>query len=224
MKRTSLSIIIAGLLAFSAVTILFPGPTYPKGFTATIQPIQVCDDSGRTCSAIAFDRRALQSIFQQADLTLNILPIRSLFNSVYQTIDSIEEGNALLGYCPGVIGPTPDPGIDKTASPPVLNVWFAESSFSPPGVVALAFVDYNRAWVISGLGAEAETLILAHALGHNFGLDHVEQPANLMNEIFSPMNISLDDWQVAIIQASRFVTPIPEVFSIESSKAEQKLR
>ena len=216
MKRTCLSIIIGGLLAFSAVTFLFPVSLYPNSFTATIQPIQVCDDSGRTCSAIAFDKQALQSIFQQADLTLNILPIRSFFNSVYQTIDSIEEGNALLGYQPGVIGPIPDPGIDKTASPLVLNVWFAESSFSPPGVVALAFVDYNRAWVISGLRAEVETLILAHALAHNFGLDHVEHPANLMNEVFSPINISLDDWQVAIIQASRFVTPVLE--------ADQKLK
>jgi hypothetical protein len=37
-----------------------------------------------------------------------------------------------------------------------------------------------------------------------------------MNEVFSPINTSLDDLQVAIIQASRFVTPVLE--------ADQKLK
>jgi hypothetical protein len=215
MKRKCLSIMIA----VSAVTILFLVPICADCFTASIQPIQVCDDSGPIyCSAIEFDSRTLQSIFQQADLTLNILPIKRFNSSVYQTIDSIEEGNHLLGYQPGLIGLSPDPEIDDEANPTVLNVWFADSSFSPPGEAALAYVDYNRAWVISGLGVEVQTLILAHALGHNFGLNHVEDWFNVMNEMFFFTMTSLYDWQVAIIQASRFVTPV------ESCKVERKLK
>ena len=217
MKRACVLIIIAGLLLLSAVSTLFSFPCYAMRFSATIQPIQVCDDSGDTCSAIEFEGRTLQSIFQQADLTLNILPFKRFNSSIYQTIDSIEEGNGLLGYRPGLIGLSPDPGIDDEANSNVLNVWFADSSFSPPGVVALAYVDYNRAWVISGLGVDVQTLILAHAITHNFGLNHVEDWFNVMNEIFSFTMTSLYDWQVAIIQASRFVTPL------ESCKVERKL-
>ena len=208
MKWACVLIIIAGLLLLSAVSTLFSFPCYAMRFSATIQPIQVCDDSGDNCSAIEFNDEALQSIWQQADLKLQILPIRRFSSSIYQTIDNIEEGNALLGYRPGLIIPSSAGGIDKSAQPTILNVWFAKSSFSPPGAIALAFVDGNGAWVISGLGTEIQTVALAHALGHNFGLEHLEDSGNLMNEIFSKTNTSLYDCQVAIVHTSRFVKPM----------------
>ncbi len=208
MKRACVLIIIAELLVLSAASIIFSFPCDPMRFTAIIQPIQVCDDSGDNCSAIEFNEEALQSIWQQADLKLDILPTRRFNSSIYQTLDSIEEGNVLLGYRPGLIALGPVGGIDESAHPIILNVCFAKSSFSPPGEIALAFEDGNGAWVISGLGVEIQTVALAHSLGHNFGLKHSEDRGNLMNEIFSKTNTSLYDWQVAIVQISRFVKPI----------------
>ena len=207
MKRACILIIIAGLLVFSAASIIFSFGCYPMRFNAIIQPIQICDDSGDNCSAIEFNEEDLQSIWQQADLKLDILPIKRFNSSIYQTIDSIEEGNALLGYRPGLIAPSPVWGIEELAHPTILNVCFAKSSFSPPGTVALAFEDGNGTWVISGLEAEIQTVALAHALGHNFGLKHLEDRGNLMNEIYSKTNTSLYGWQVAIVHVSRFVKP-----------------
>jgi len=195
------------LLVLSMASIVFPLPCYPMRFSAVIQPIQVCDDSGDNCSAIEFNEEALQSIWEQADLKLDILPIRKFNSSIYRTIDSIEEGNALLGYRPGLIALGPVGGTDESAPPTILNVCFAKSSFSPPGEIALSFEDGNGAWVISGLGSEIQTVALAHSLGHNFGLKHLEDRGNLMNEIYSKTNTSLYGWQVAIVHVSRFVKP-----------------
>lgn len=184
-------------------------PTSADPLLLTIQPIQVCDDARMAC--VNPDRTLFGSltrgIWRQAGIWFTALD--------WLVVSSSALLEATLAQLAGAFPSTPG----------VLNVWFVDEILGcgPRPVYGCGFLGEGGIAIASRTVAERRGDVLAHELGHNLGLDHVLDPANLMawgegrlipsglEQVYPLGWVSrLEGSQIEVALASPHLTPIPE--------------
>lgn len=188
----------------------------------TINPIQVCNDSGTVCAPTPLFANETAKIYAQAGVASVFLPTTQLNDS------------SLLS---GVELPALDqPGNGQHPNSTTVNMWFVQSLPAPPGSILFGqgWINANGV-VINGTdvqnfnGGVGRPDTVAHELGHNFGLGHntfgAGGAANLMtagsvrsvpssiNDI-TPDGANLSQLtmnQINQIRSSPLVNQVPEV-------------
>jgi hypothetical protein len=186
----------------------------------TIQPIQVCNDSGANCATAGFFEPETDKIWSQAGLDIAFLPLVQFDETDFLSINDDNEFTRLIS----------NSGHGQSSNSTTLNLWFVNSivgafgtgSVGGNGVaIAGSVFTFNN-----GIG-RLDTI--AHELGHNLGLQHSNfgagGPENLMtqgsdrsvpssiNDIV-PDGAALDQLtaaQINQVRSSLFVNEIPEV-------------
>ena len=169
-----LAAIVAGESAWSA----------PIDRYVTVQPIQVCDNTGTVCAAMPLNEAIADKSFAQAGLDVIVLPTVRYNNSAFTTtaVDDfnptrIDEWRALLR----------GPGHGQSSNSTTINAFFVDRIVDPIGadLRGVSFINGNGI-VVSGSQALGDTF--THELGHNLGLNHLtfgnspQGPRNLMSD------------------------------------------
>jgi len=229
-----LSIVAFFLVSTSAIAALIVNPAQPITHSVSVQPVIVSDNDGSN-TATFFGNPGQQSIIEgfvdniwaQAGIDVKFLAANTWDNSFANFGNSLprpqSDLNQLLsdGASAGVLN----------ANPNVINLFFVNipAGFSQLGLnfaAGYALIGENgiSQYVGSNLlsfraGQEAIATVVAHEIGHNFGLIHTntlnfpEGNANLMwSGIEGPSNRTgqlLNSSQITTALSSRFVTPVP---------------
>ena len=200
----------------------------------SIQPIQVCDDSGNRCARVNLFEDITRKILAQAQLKVSFLPANQLRASRFLSIQDNEDrgSNSYEFYelsrsgNPGAFGRNPD--STRTTGP--INVWFVEEIEA----AGSGFTQFGLGWVDANgvlISEEADSFngtgrpdTLAHEIGHNLGLRHGSLGAGGANNLLTdgsrrniPTSIDditpdgaelsiLTDAQIAEIKRSGFLT------------------
>lgn len=181
-----------------------------------IQPIQVCDDLGASCAnpGRSLFTDATRAIWLQAGIWFTALA----WESVWATPLLDTSFTELAAAAPG------------SGSPGVINVWFVDQISDcggTGGVYGCAYLPGNGVAIADAAFRDQRLDVLAHELGHNLGLTHVDDPFNLMAygdlrlvplalaDIypFGPLD-RLDPEQIALARSSPYLVPIPEPASL----------
>ena len=191
----------------------------------SIQPIQVCDDSGNHCAKVNMFEDITRRILAQAKLKVSFLPIHQLRASRFLKIDKAANLSS-SDYEFYELSRTGEAGAfgrnsDSTRTSGPINVWFVDEIEAADG-----FTQFGLAWIDANgvlISAESGTFngtgrpdTLAHEIGHNLGLHHGTDPNNLLTD-GSRRNIptsvedigsvsQLTDAQIAEIKRSGFLT------------------
>jgi hypothetical protein len=203
--RTRLAL-LACLLALAAA------PASADPLLLTIQPIQVCGDGGTGCANAGrtLFEEVGNKIWTQADVWFNFLDWVTIFDTDLLSAE-------FLDLTTGDNGQHDDPLV--------INLWFV-NTLSCGGVsfvYGCGYVDGNGVGIANSVFAEWRIDTIAHELGHNLGLDHVEDPLNLLasggvrlvpwsiEEIYprGDKASQLTASQIATVRASPFLTPSP---------------
>lgn len=208
-------------LVFASAPLVWVG-TAKAGFVTTIQLIQICDDSGAGCADGTINQPALDTIWQQADLTLNFLTPTKFNSSAFLGFDpSLGSDPAMTAFenaqkFSDLLLATP-PGTRGTSSDPnVMNFWFAKTPYTP-GTAGNAAQDGGLGVIFTETLAGVPTLdptgfITSHFFGHMLGLTHLDEDGNLMDPTPGMLRGSaLTADQIGQVQQSRFVTPLTPV-------------
>src|SRR4051794_19815721 len=175
----------------------------------TVQLIQVCNGTSAAnstfCAPVPVNpsqslydfsvnpvAATTETIWQQAGISFNFLPtINQYYNGNFlaTTADDtpIDEAHELFR----------EPGHGQNAAAKTLNVWFVNSIATSAGLAVYGYgLQGSNGAVISDTGMHLDTL--AHELGHNLGLVHVDgqpwdSPANLMRSFGRTLPQSLAD-------------------------------
>jgi hypothetical protein len=184
-----------------------PLPIHAATFSIDWQPIEVCD--GPTCIVSNFDAALLQSVFDPASITINVLPTREVDAPDFFNVDTSTEVNRLL-----VAG---RPGVSTSATEAPLVTWFVEDLYTAGA--QLARVNESGALVATSRLPGVQTIdtwIVARGISQNLGLRPLMGgdcvPLNVQNtpgnnsacSLFGP-NFTSD--QIATMQASLLLTP-----------------
>lgn len=166
---------------------VFGSPPVPITKTIDIQPIDVCNSSGTSCAPTSFApvyEAYADLIFQQAGVGLVFLPATKFIpassdptNWLNPTIDA--SGSDAFDVAHQLMR-LPGHGQPTSNTTAVLNLWFVDTLkvSSGPTVYGTGFIGGNGAIVATApnpvTGALASVDTLAHEVGHNLGLTHVD--------------------------------------------------
>ena len=136
--------------------------------TITIQPIDVCDNSGNNC-ANAGDatlnalEAATQAAWAQAGIGITFLKTQTYDNSAYQSVTADLTTNAPADPARSLMR---DPGHSQSSNPQVLNLYFVNqlTDVHNPGALLRGFSFTNGNGMILGPKPVLDTL--AHEIGH----------------------------------------------------------
>jgi len=192
----------------------------------TVQPIDVCADDGSNCAqppqSLSIDEMAASKIFAQAGVGLIFLPEHTYDDSSYltTTVDSsgnpIDQAHQLLRLSNPAASPNPT----------TLNAYFVDNLTQTSGspIFGYGLVGSNGAIISQGGGIDT----LAHELGHNLGLIHVDgtaqdDPNNLMRSVGRNVPASLanitPDGGSDVLNASQITQMQQPLFTVDLASA-----
>lgn len=165
----------------TATLILFSAAAHALPYQVTIQPINVCDDSGLNCGNPTEELffAETRKIWAQADINVTFLAFNQFNNSGFQTIDGPTDTTSAPSL--GNLSSAANNG--ENADSTVINIWFLDNITG--GSFGLGFIGGN------GIAIADETFAfnsgngrldtIAHEIGHNLGLDHASAAGDNFN-------------------------------------------
>jgi hypothetical protein len=161
------------MLAFAFLT----GHASALPFQVTIQPINVCDDSGLNCGNPTEETffAETRKIWAQADVDVTFLEFNQFNSSAFLNID---------GTTQSLIDLRQAAGNGRNADSKVLNIWFLDN-IAGGSLAGLAFINSNGIAIADEVFALNRIDTIAHEIGHNLGLTHESANGddfNLMQE------------------------------------------
>ncbi|MEM6913326.1 MAG: VPLPA-CTERM sorting domain-containing protein [Pseudomonadota bacterium] len=195
--------LVIGLLVATAASF---GVSQASSFTLTITPVSVCQDDGSDCTTTTFDQGVVDTIFAQANITVDLAPEVEIRNSTVFGATGISD---YLFSVENVI----DPLIGSD------SLWFAFApSTLPQDAFTLAFFNEPGVVLRESPNGVLEAQTIARGISRNLGLGgceftftDAECTGNLLAN--DPLNIgnNLLDAQIATIQQSPFLEadPVP---------------
>jgi hypothetical protein len=190
--RTLAVLVIAGIAQLAGGSAVWAVDTDipPVNITdvVTVQPIDVCDVYATNCASLsnlpAYEQAA-NAIWNQAGIGFVFLPPVQFSDPAYL--------NPTITIAPGFPSGTPTdlvhqlmygPGHGQSSNPTTLNVWFVDTltRTDNDGVYGTGFIGGNGITLPTlpnpATGGLPVLDTLAHELGHNLGLQHVDSSAS----------------------------------------------
>ncbi len=161
-------------------------PVQPISRLVTVQPIDVCNTAGSACAPIgglsAYESFA-DAIFAQAGISFAFAPVETYDNSAFL---NPQADSTAIGVFDTAHQLVRDPGHKQSLNPNTLNVYFVDNIIATTngvptgaGVYGFGLIGGNGSIIATApdkLGRVAALDTVAHELGHNLGLAHVDVP------------------------------------------------
>lgn len=190
----------ARLICLTVLCLLGVAAPARAALIATIQPVNICLDDGTGCAAPSYDAAGVRSFWlTQGGITIDFLPARSFNSTAFRIVETSQEVGDLLS-----IGPSPDPAAPTSASASPITIWFSDRMNT--SLAGLAVTNANRGWVAANLATGLLDAVLAHEIGHIFGLSHDDLAGPGSGNLMLPFIWStsdLDDVHLSPEQAAR---------------------
>lgn len=155
--------------------------------TIIVQPIDVCDSTTLACAPVNLlaMEAVTQQIYAQAGLGVTFLAASNLYDTAYLTPfvnvagDPLDQAHQLLRL----------PNSARAADPTVLDVYFVNTLVRSDGgtIHGFGLIGSNGAIVDSGAALDS----MAHEIGHNLGLTHVDSIPGMQNNLMQSVGRTL---------------------------------
>lgn len=179
---------VAALCGVRAQAAVLGSPAEPITQLVTVQPIDVCNNLGGACAPItglsAYESFA-DATFAQAGIGFAFAPVVKYDNSGFLNPQADSTASAVFDTAHQLVR---TPGHQQSANPKTLNIYFVNNIVATTngipvnpfmGVYGYGLIGGNGAIIATApdkLGRVAALDTVAHELGHNLGLFHVDVP------------------------------------------------
>jgi hypothetical protein len=161
------------LLAGLAIIFIAALQAHATTFTVSIQPIQICNDSGANCAnpTRQLFESAGDKIWAQAGIDLSFLPWHTLNETDYLSL-SVDSGFDFEDLHDDALA------NGGSSNPLVLDMWFADDLDANAGFFGVTsslggrYIAIGWDAVASFNGGLGRLDTMAHEIGHSLGLDH----------------------------------------------------